>query len=218
MAAAMVDRDRVVPRHLVELPSGQRHVQLGVVEHHRRHPLAGRRLVGLRLEVGLQLAHAADVGVDAVQLVDAAHVAVRIDEAWRDGRLLGIEHAGPRGREIAHVGGRADGEEPAVLDGEGLGARLRAVDGVDARVEDDQVGIGAGSRLGGGRRLRRKSSQAAASDRANARKGGAEPEKLSAGHPGHDAECNGTPARPGGGAGAAAEGRFSRLNGRALLA
>ena len=87
--------------------------------------MPGRRLVGLGLEIGEQLAHAADVGVDAVELVDAAHVAVRVDEAGRDGRLRGIDDARAGCREIADVGGRADGDEAAVLDGKRFGARQR---------------------------------------------------------------------------------------------
>ena len=113
------------------------------------------------LEVGLQLAHAADVGVDAVQLVDAAHVAVRVDESRRHGHLLGVDDPRARRREVADVGGRSDGDEAAVLDRERLGARQRRVDGVDARVDDDEVGFDAGP--GPGRRwlLRRPRVEAA---------------------------------------------------------
>ena len=58
VAAAMVHRDWVIARHLVEILARQRDVKLGVVEHDRFDPLAGRRLIDARLQIGLQLAHA----------------------------------------------------------------------------------------------------------------------------------------------------------------
>ena len=59
-------------------------------------------------------------------------------------------------REVADVGGGADRDESAVLDGERLGARRVGIDCVHARVDDDEVGLDARSGARRGLRLRRQ--------------------------------------------------------------
>ncbi len=69
---------------------------------------------------------------------------VRVDEAGDDGPAAQVR-ARPVRVAVQDLGVRADGDEPAVLDGERLGRGLRGVDGVDAGVVDDEPG-----RLGDG--------------------------------------------------------------------
>ena len=144
MPAAVVHRNRMIARYLVQILARQRHVELGVVEHDGFDPLAGRRLVGARLEIGLQLAHARHIGVDAEQLADAADVAMTIDEAGRDGRAGGINLPGLRGGQIADFCRRSHRDESAVLDGKRFRARPRGIHGDDAGVNDNEIGGDAG--------------------------------------------------------------------------
>ena len=97
------------------------------------------------LEVGQQLAHAPHVGVDAVELVDAADVAVRVDEAGRHGHACCASMTCVRG--VARL--RTSAVDPTATKRPFLTANASArgsarIDGVDARVDDDQVGFDAG--------------------------------------------------------------------------
>ena len=137
----MPDDDWVLFRDLIEVLPGQRDIELGVVEHHRADPLSWGSLVSFLPQIGEQLAHAPDVGIHAIEFVDAAHVTVRIDEARRNGHLLRVDDTRSGGGEIANVRRRADRNEAAVLDGERLGARQCRIDCENTRVEHDQIGL-----------------------------------------------------------------------------
>ena len=70
-------------------------------------------------------------------------MAVRIDEARQHGAAAEIDQFGAGTLELHHVGGRADRDDPAVLDRHRLGARIGIVHGEDrtARI-DDVCGFG----------------------------------------------------------------------------
>ena len=99
-------------------------------------------VVRLFLDGGLNLADGPKVRVDAVQLLDAARMAVRVDEAGRHRHLLRVDDLGPRGCEVADVARRADRDEPSALHRERFGPRLRPVGRVDDAVDHDEVGLG----------------------------------------------------------------------------
>jgi hypothetical protein len=156
----------------------QRPIELGVVELEAGDPEARRRVVRLLLDGGLNLPDGPKVRIDAVQLLDAARMAVRIDEAGRDRHLLRVDDLRPRGCEVADVARRAHRDEPSALHREGLGPRLRPIGGVDDAVDHDQVGFGAARR----RRLRgsRLPCPREGVEREGAGKRSAEAEKFSA--------------------------------------
>jgi hypothetical protein len=178
MAAAMVHGRRMAWDGFVQVLPVQRHVELRVVEHERRDPLPGRRRAGLPVERLLELRDGADVGVHLVQLIDAARMAMRIDEAGRHRHLCRIDHLRPSRHEIPDVAGAADGDEPAVLDRERLRPWDGGVDGVHTRVHHRDVRLAARIAGGGLRRSdgRHISREPGASQRSR------EPKKLTARH------------------------------------
>src|SRR5262249_16158982 len=103
VAAAVRHRDRLFPRRFVAILSRQRPIEFGVVEHETRDPDYGRRVLGLLPDSRLDLANLPQVRVDAVALLDAARMAVRVDEAGHDRHALRVDDRGPRRREVAHV-------------------------------------------------------------------------------------------------------------------
>ena len=176
----MVNDDWMVARRLIQIVPRQRAIELRVVEHETRHPQPGRARLRLLVDGFEQLRHRADVAVDAVELVDTARVRMRVDESRDDRHLLGIDDRRPRRCKIPDVARRSDRDESAVFYGECLGARLRRLDGVHVRVDDDEIGSAPGGGLLG---LRRHSR--IASDRERARERRTEPEELTARVLGH---------------------------------
>jgi hypothetical protein len=141
VASAVVDGDGMVRSNFVQVLSMERHVEFGVVEHVRADPEAGRCACRLLRERLLQLFHGANVGVHFVELVDAARMAVRIDEARRDRHAIGVDDLGPAARQVPDVAAAAYGNEFPVLDREGLGPGLRIVNRVDAGVDHHHVSL-----------------------------------------------------------------------------
>ena len=103
----------------------ERDVKLGVVEHERRDPVAGRRAGCLLQQHLLQLLRRADVGVHLVQLIDAAWMTVGVDEARRDGHLFDIDDVCPPAGEVLDVARATYGNELAVFDRERLSSGVR---------------------------------------------------------------------------------------------
>ena len=85
-----------------------------------------------------------EVGLEE-RLAEAHEVGVRVDQAGDDRPPAEVE-AGPVGIGPDHVLLGADGDEPAVLDGERLGHRRVLVDGVDEGVDGDVTVLGDGER------------------------------------------------------------------------
>ena len=141
VAAAVVHGNRVVRNDLVELAAGEDDVELRVVEHERGHPLLGRSGRGFSDQRVLQFAQRSDIAVDAKQLVEAARMGVRVDEAGRDGRTGGVDDGGPRRDHVADVGRRTDRHESPAADGKCLGAGPGVVDGEHLRVDDGELGF-----------------------------------------------------------------------------
>ena len=151
--AAMIDDDRMRGGDRVEILPRQRTIELGVVEHVAADPEAGGRLGGFGAEIGLELGRRPDVGVDLEELVDAARMAMRVDEARHDRHLLPVDHLRAWPGQIADVVIRSDGKKASVLDREAVRARQCGIDRVDQRVGHDQIGFNA-------RALRRSRSAA----------------------------------------------------------
>ncbi len=85
---------------------------------------------------------------------------VRVDEAGHDGAAPGVEAAGG-GKRGEHVGLGADSEDPAAIEGERFGRRLRRIDGVNRGVVED-----------GGLRLRRDDGQGEQGEQEESEHGG----------------------------------------------
>ena len=129
VAAAMVHRDRVVLRHLIEIVNADQAIvlHLGVVEEVPFHPCARWRLAGL----GAELVHDARDGdeLDNVGVADdyvveqhvAGCVIVAVDEPGHDGHLPGVQRL--RRFDRLDVCAAADGGEAAGLDRERFGLR-----------------------------------------------------------------------------------------------
>jgi len=139
----MVDDHRVLASGFVEVFPVKRAVgQLRVVEHEALDPVAGRCRLRLLPDGRYDLSGRAEVAVHAIKLVDAARVTVGVDEAGGHGHAGGIHDPRLPRRDIADVGGAADGNEAAVAHGKGLRPRARAVTRINLRVDHDEVGRG----------------------------------------------------------------------------
>ena len=149
VTAAVVDGDRMVLRHLVEVVDVQLApvLHLGVVEEIAVDPRARRRLARLRAELVDDAADGHELDVERIADEDlvkedvALEVIVAIGESGDDRHLPGVEPLRARARERRHVPGAADGHEPAGLHRERVGSGSAGVDGVDPGVEDDEIDV-----------------------------------------------------------------------------
>ena len=142
-------------------------LHLGIVEEVAFDPEARRRLAGL----GAQLVDDAGDGdeLDLVGIADqnlveqdrARRMVVGVDEPRHHRHLPGIEGLGALADERLDVVGAPHRDEPAGLDGEGLHPRRQRIDRVDLGVEDDEIGLQRGTKLGrdGAARPRRAGTQ-----------------------------------------------------------
>ena len=105
MAAAVRNRDRMLGRRLVEVLADQRSIELRVVEHEAGDLHFGRGRLDFGADRRLDFADGTKVGIDAVQLFDAARMAVSVDETGLDGHLLRVNDRRPRRRQVADVPG-----------------------------------------------------------------------------------------------------------------
>ena len=63
------------------------------------------------------------------------------DETGQDRTALGVDHLCGRSLELFDGGAAADGDDGAVLDGNGLGGGIVIVHGLHATIDDDQISI-----------------------------------------------------------------------------
>ena len=134
--------------------TGQRAIELGVVEHEAGHPHTRRHRLRLLVHGIEQLCDGPDVAVHAVQFLDAARMTMRIDEAGGHRHPRRVDHLSAGRREIADVGVRSDRNEPAAFHRERFGAWLGEVARIYPAVHDDEIRFGAAGYGGGFRRQR----------------------------------------------------------------
>ena len=105
VAAAMRHRHGMIRRCLVEILPRQRPIQLRIVEHEPVDPDFRRGGLRLAPDGRLDFAHRPQVRVDAVQLLDAAGMAVRVDESGRHRHPLRVENLRAPAGEVADIRG-----------------------------------------------------------------------------------------------------------------
>ncbi len=154
----MVHDDGMVGGDLVEVLDVEQPavLDLGVVEEFALDPGSRRQGHGARPQLIDDAVDGDELDLEGVpdqHVVEkglARGVVVAVGEARRDGHALGVEDLGPFAGQRANVSGRADGDETAVPDREGLGARRLRVDCKDVGVQDHEVRLAPICRPGGG--------------------------------------------------------------------
>ena len=149
MAAAVLDGDGMLLRHLVEIVDVECALvlHLGVVEEIALDPRARRCLPRLRAQLVDDAPDRHEL--DFVRVADdhfveqhvAGRMVVAVDEAGHDGHLLRVDRLRVLADQPLDVAGLADRDESARRHSERLCCRHRVVDGVDLRVEDDEIGV-----------------------------------------------------------------------------
>src|ERR1700676_1252154 len=123
VAPAMMDRDRMVLRYLIEVVNVELPfvLYLGVVEKIPFDPGARRRLVGSRTEFvndavdGHELDHVRISDQHLIEQYVARRMIVTVDETWHDRHLLGIQRLSSLADESLDVLGVPHCDEPAGL-------------------------------------------------------------------------------------------------------
>src|SRR5438034_5129838 len=100
----MIDADGMHRRHGVELHARERTVrELRVVEHEALDPVTWRGLPGLLPQRLLDFPYASEIGIHTVELVDAARVAVTVDEPGKHGHAACVDDWRVTQRQVAHI-------------------------------------------------------------------------------------------------------------------
>ena len=141
VAAAVHDDHRMIGHRRVEILATQQplFLDLGVVELERVDPVARWRLRSTLAQRVLDFFDRAQIGVDVVELLLPARMAVRVDESRRHGHALAVDDLRLLAGKIADVGAAADCDEPSVFDCESFGTRHPVIDRQHVAVDDDQI-------------------------------------------------------------------------------
>ena len=109
-------------------------------------PFAGRHLCGRLGHHGNDLGEALRVAEieDQQRITEARVMTVPLDQSGDQHLPVEVDHLGVFTLEFEHLLGSADGEDAVAFDRDGLGCRLRFVDGYDVGIDQEEVSDGAG--------------------------------------------------------------------------
>ncbi|PYP60790.1 MAG: hypothetical protein DMD26_19000 [Gemmatimonadetes bacterium] len=149
VAAAMMNDDGMLRRHLVEVVDVERTLirQLRVVEEIPVDPCTRGRRARLRAELVDDAGDTDELHLEGithqhlVQQRRSAGVVVGVDEARHDRHPLRVESLRSSADETLDVGGLSNGDESSPLHRKRLRARQRGMHRVDPGVEDDEIGV-----------------------------------------------------------------------------
>ena len=144
VSGGVLEPDGIVGRDGVEIRGGDvaAFLEFGFVPAGAADPLAWFQSGGFLADEFEDVLDAGDFAEsDFIEYGGFVEVAVSVDKAGCDGEAVKID--GLRGfrREFANLVVRTDGGDFAVVDGDGLDDGVAGVNGEDAAVEEDEVGI-----------------------------------------------------------------------------